>query len=71
MSTYGQKVMDNLLAVRVTAMYCVKCRRRYENVKAQQVHMKNGILAYKGICNTCGIGMYKIDQNRTSFPNNR
>ena len=40
--------------------YCVKCRAKREMVDAAKVTMKNGRPAMKGICGTCGTGMYKI-----------
>ena len=40
--------------------YCVKCKAKKEMKDAQKVTMKNGRPAMKGVCPTCGTGMYKI-----------
>jgi hypothetical protein len=40
--------------------YCVKCKAKKEMKDEQKVTMKNGRLAAKGKCSTCGTGMYKI-----------
>ena len=40
--------------------YCVKCKAKREMSNAQEVTMKNGRRAMKGVCPTCGTGMYKI-----------
>jgi hypothetical protein len=40
--------------------YCVKCKGMKEMKDEQKVTMKNGRLAMKGKCSTCGTGMYKI-----------
>lgn len=41
-------------------MYCVKCRQKREAKDVQQVVMKNGKDATKGVCTVCGTGMYRI-----------
>lgn len=41
-------------------MYCVKCRQKRDANDAQNVTMKNGKPAVKGVCSVCGTGMYKI-----------
>lgn len=41
-------------------MYCVKCRQKRDANDATNVTMKNGKPAVKGVCSTCGTGMYKI-----------
>ncbi len=41
-------------------MYCVKCRQKREAKDVQNVTMKNGKPAVKGVCTVCGTGMYKI-----------
>lgn len=43
-----------------TEMYCVKCRTKRLPVNQQQVTMKNGKPAIKGVCPIDGTGMYKI-----------
>ena len=40
--------------------YCLKCRTQREMKDATAVTMKNGKPATKGVCPTCGTGMYKI-----------
>jgi len=40
--------------------YCVKCREKVEIKDPQQVTMKNGRPAMKGVCPKCGTGVYKI-----------
>lgn len=41
-------------------MYCVKCRTKRDANNVQNVTMKNGKPAVKGVCSVCGTGMYKI-----------
>ncbi len=40
--------------------YCVKCRSKKEMQNPQQIKMKNGKPATKGVCPDCGTGMYRI-----------
>ncbi|MFN3821486.1 MAG: DUF5679 domain-containing protein [bacterium] len=40
--------------------YCVKCKANRPMDKVEQVTMKNGRPALKGVCSVCGTGMYKI-----------
>ena len=40
--------------------YCVKCKAKREMNNAEEVTMKNGKPATKGICPVCGTGMYRI-----------
>lgn len=40
--------------------YCVKCKEKREVKDPQQVTMKNGRPATKGVCPVCGTGLYKI-----------
>ncbi len=40
--------------------YCVKCKAKREMKDAQEVTLKNGRLADKGVCPECGTGMFKI-----------
>ena len=44
----------------MTQMYCVKCRQKRDAENAQEVTMKNGMRAAKGVCAKCGTNMYKI-----------
>lgn len=41
-------------------MYCVKCRTKREAKNVEEVTMKNGKKAAKGVCSVCGTGMYRI-----------
>lgn len=41
-------------------MYCVKCRSKRDANNVENVTMKNGKPAAKGVCSVCGTGMYKI-----------
>ena len=40
--------------------YCVKCRAKREMRNPQEVTMKNGNKATKGICPVCGTKMFRI-----------
>ena len=40
--------------------YCVKCRAKREMKNPEQITMKNGKPATKGICPVCGTKMFKI-----------
>lgn len=61
MSKQGQETMDKLLSVRIIdAMYCVKCRVKQENIKAQEMPMRNGKIAWKGVCPVCQTRMYRL-----------
>jgi len=40
--------------------YCVKCRAKREMKDVEEVTLKNGKPATKGICTTCGTKMFKI-----------
>ena len=40
--------------------YCVKCKAKKEMQNATAVTMKNGKPAMKGVCPSCGTGMYRI-----------
>jgi len=40
--------------------YCVKCKAKRPVKNPQDVQMKNGRPAVKGICSVCGTGIYKI-----------
>jgi len=43
-----------------TEAYCVKCRKTVEIKDAQETTMKNGRPATKGVCPTCGTGVFRI-----------
>lgn len=40
--------------------YCVKCKAKQEMEDVQEITMKNGRPALKGVCPVCGTGMFKI-----------
>jgi hypothetical protein len=40
--------------------FCVKCKEKREIKDAQDVMMKNGRPAVKGVCPVCGTGMFRI-----------
>jgi len=40
--------------------FCMKCREQKVMKDAKQTKMKNGRDAVKGVCPTCGTGMFKI-----------
>ena len=40
--------------------YCVQCKAKREMSSAEEVYMKNGRKAIKGVCPKCGSGMYRI-----------
>ena len=44
----------------MASMYCVKCRAKRDANNVEEVTMKNGKKASKGVCSVCGTGMYKI-----------
>jgi hypothetical protein len=44
--------------------YCVKCKAKREMNNPQDVTMKNGRPAVKGVCPVCGTGMYKIKSTK-------
>ncbi|MBU3896669.1 MAG: hypothetical protein KJ697_01925 [Nanoarchaeota archaeon] len=39
---------------------CMKCKQNREMKDVEEVVMKNGMKAAKGICTVCGTKMYKI-----------
>jgi Zn finger protein HypA/HybF involved in hydrogenase expression len=43
--------------------YCLKCRKTRDIKNPQQVTMKNGKPATKGICPVCGTKMYRIGKS--------
>lgn len=40
--------------------YCVKCRKKVEAQNAEQITMKNGKPATRGICPVCGTKVFRI-----------
>ena len=43
--------------------YCVKCRGSLEMKDAEQITMKNGRPATRGVCPTCGTKMFRIGKS--------
>jgi uncharacterized protein DUF5679 len=44
----------------MTQAYCVKCKAKREMKNPQNITMKNGKKAVKGVCPVCGTGMFRI-----------
>ena len=44
----------------MTEGYCMKCKEKREIKDGEEVKMKNGRPAMKGVCSTCGTKMFKI-----------
>lgn len=40
--------------------YCMKCKEKVSVDKAENVTMKNGRNAVKGVCSNCGTTVFKI-----------
>ncbi|MCD6081013.1 MAG: hypothetical protein J7J54_06160 [Candidatus Omnitrophica bacterium] len=40
--------------------YCVKCKAKKEMKDAQEVTLKNGKKAMKGVCPDCGTSLFRI-----------
>ena len=40
--------------------YCLRCKQRREISNPEEIVMKNGRAAIKGICSVCGTGMFRI-----------
>lgn len=39
---------------------CMKCRKQVEIKNGEEVTLKNGMLAMKGECGTCGTKVFRI-----------
>ena len=39
---------------------CMKCRKQVEIKDAEEVTMKNGMMAMKGVCPVCGTKVFRI-----------
>lgn len=48
----------------MTEAYCVKCKAKQEMQNEEEVTMKNGKPAMKGVCPVCGTGMYRIGKKK-------
>ena len=46
--------------------YCVKCRAKREIKDPQEVTMKNGRPAMKGVCPVCGTAIFRIGSGSAS-----
>lgn len=46
--------------------YCVKCRAKREIKDPQEVTMKNGRPAMKGVCPVCGTAIFRIGSGSSS-----
>jgi hypothetical protein len=46
--------------------YCVKCRAKREIKDPQEVTMKNGRPATKGVCPVCGTAIFRIGSGSSS-----
>ena len=44
----------------MTQAYCVKCKAKQEMENVEEVTMKNGRPAMKGVCPVCGTKMFRI-----------
>jgi Domain of unknown function (DUF5679) len=44
--------------------YCVRCRAQREIKNGKVIAMKNGKLATKGVCLSCGASMYRIGASK-------
>lgn len=44
--------------------HCMKCKEKREMNETEEVEMKNGRKAMKGICTECGTKMFKILGNK-------
>jgi hypothetical protein len=40
--------------------YCMKCKQKRSMKTTEQIKMKNGRPATRGVCATCGTKMFKI-----------
>jgi len=56
----GMLTAYQLINMRMTEGYCVKCREKREMNGAKEVDMKGGRRAMQGICSVCGTKMFKI-----------
>ncbi|MFZ2187427.1 MAG: DUF5679 domain-containing protein [Candidatus Moraniibacteriota bacterium] len=44
--------------------HCMKCKEKREMKDTEEVEMKNGRKAMKGLCTVCGTKMFKILGNK-------
>jgi len=59
-------IEDNLMAdeIVVPTGHCMKCKEKREMKDVEEVEMKNGRKAMKGLCTVCGTKMFKILGNK-------
>ena len=58
--TLGTNRVDLRGVNNVAEGYCVKCKAKKEMVQTQEVTMKNGRPALKGVCPDCGTKIMRI-----------
>jgi len=44
--------------------YCVKCKHKVKIKSPEEVTMKNGMPAVKGICSECGTKVFSIQKKK-------
>ena len=49
----------------MTEAYCMKCKQKQNMIDEEEVIMKNGRKATKGICPVCGTKMFRIGSTST------
>ncbi len=47
-----------------TEAYCVKCREKREMQDEEEVTMKNGRPALKGVCPVCGTKLFRLQSTK-------
>ena len=47
--------------------YCFRCRAKREISNPQQVTLKNGRLATRGVCPNCGTKVFRMEKSRPSL----
>jgi Domain of unknown function (DUF5679) len=52
--------MDRMTTTTAPEAYCMKCKAMRAIKDLQAVTLKNGKPATKGVCSTCGTGIFKI-----------
>ena len=52
--------MESALQMNMPEAYCVKCKASREIKNPQNVTLKNGKAAIKGICPVCGTSVFRI-----------
>jgi Zn finger protein HypA/HybF involved in hydrogenase expression len=57
---------NNIKKSKMTTGWCMKCKSKKEMKNVQNVTMKNGRPAMKGVCSSCGTKMFKIGDGSSS-----